>query len=452
MTKVTGDTNKFQPDEFKKKEKMDNPDEFSKVMKQKVEAQDETQKEGKKPQAAAAEEEEEEAADEAQENPSAGAFSSFMEEQDTSLTPETQQQNAPVYQEEPENMVSQEEFDNINTSTLDENAEELNRPTFSNEEQQPATQQAPQQQTQQNQQAQPNQPSSTEVFGEKQAQGPHDKVKKEHTLKSTDPSDQTKKTAGTRGKDEGKKPGFTTKKTESEKQIADTPQKGEDGAKSDDIKADVPQESMQDAGATLADPLAKAAHGTEKDDATKGHEKKLSVDETAMKKETTDKESLKQGAKTAENETPGKHDEEAKAAEAFGMQTGETTAAVEDSLPAAPVGKLSQTASLSHEILKILQKAVLTIRVMKELGMEKTSVELLMPGSPLNGATLELSKYAENTFNLQLLGSPEAVSMFEENREGLEKALKERGLDINMQASRLKEKEKSKTVQRNRSA
>lgn len=427
---VRGDNNNFRPDEFKKEDKIDNPEEFNDLMKKKVDESDETEKQKKRPQAAPQEDDEDDApAPEDQENPTAGAFASFMTEEEQG--PQQEYQSfAPQSTQESEN-VSQEDFEDVDTSNIDENATEIVRQDEpAPVEEQPAQQFQPVENQGQPQETQaPAQSQQTE-----QAQQTNAPKKTEKTTK-TAPKKATKKT-GKGEKHEGEEPNLDTKKTESEKtkQVEETKSDQAGKTPDDQVVAD----------ATLNNPNAKI----EKEEGKKGKEEEK-VDALDKSKKAKGAKGAKKAEETLEAGPKKKTKEEEKTEKTdFGMQTGEVTQTVKGSLPSASVTKLGPVASLKPEILHILQKAVLTIRVMKELGHEKTSVELHMPGSVLNGAKINIAKYAEGTFNVQLTGDPEAVNLFEANREGLEKALKDRGLDVTLESSRLREEKKAKTVTR----
>lgn len=71
-------------------------------------------------------------------------------------------------------------------------------------------------------------------------------------------------------------------------------------------------------------------------------------------------------------------------------------------------------ATLSSQVYDLFEKLTGLLMVQQYKGISTTTVELHMPNSPFNGAKIVLEQYktAPGSFNLHLIGSPEAVDLF----------------------------------------
>jgi len=65
--------------------------------------------------------------------------------------------------------------------------------------------------------------------------------------------------------------------------------------------------------------------------------------------------------------------------------------------------------------------------VQVDKGVTTTTMDINMPNSVFNGAQVILDQYstAPHSYNVQLIGSPEAVKAFSENLDGLKSAFAE---------------------------
>ena len=192
---------------------------------------------------------------------------------------------------------------------------------------------------------------------------------------------------------------------------------------------------------TFTPPQAKKAKHHEEVHHTKHKEKTAHAKKTEETPEQTEKKVATQGE---QEQHTGEHtkDEHAKAHAQTGLIPGqvETKTAPVITLPTPDVSEIKPYATLKPHILEFFERILMHIGIMKEGGIEKTSVELHMPGSIFDGAKIELSEYdtAKGQLNLTLSGSPEAVAAFEANRAQLEAAFKSRNLTINMGSSSLR--------------
>ena len=87
---------------------------------------------------------------------------------------------------------------------------------------------------------------------------------------------------------------------------------------------------------------------------------------------------------------------------------------------------------LSTQVFELFERMVGLITIANYSGKEVTTVKLSMPGSMFNGCEVRLERFstAPNSFNLQLLGNPDAIQAFGKNIDDLAAAFKKSDLDF----------------------
>lgn len=77
--------------------------------------------------------------------------------------------------------------------------------------------------------------------------------------------------------------------------------------------------------------------------------------------------------------------------------------------------EVSEITELSLEMTSLVEEMADYIKIESENGVSKTTVKVGMPGTALEGSTIELDHYdtAPHSFNLQLSGTPEAQELFQ---------------------------------------
>lgn len=95
--------------------------------------------------------------------------------------------------------------------------------------------------------------------------------------------------------------------------------------------------------------------------------------------------------------------------------------------PVTPPTDASIYSKLSPEIFELFEKMVGTVIIQDQSGIHSTTLTLNLPHSIFNGAEVIFDQYktAPNAYNLQLLGSPEAVDAFNANMADLVAAFKQ---------------------------
>ncbi len=99
---------------------------------------------------------------------------------------------------------------------------------------------------------------------------------------------------------------------------------------------------------------------------------------------------------------------------------------------------------LSSQVYELFERLVGLITIQQLSGNSKTTVTLNMPDSVFHNSEIVLEKFstAPHTFNVQLLGSPQAVALFEANMNDLVAAFQDtkRAFEINIQRPYLLDK------------
>jgi len=98
--------------------------------------------------------------------------------------------------------------------------------------------------------------------------------------------------------------------------------------------------------------------------------------------------------------------------------------------PIAPVAETQATPSytrLTPEVHELFEKMGGVMVVQLDKGVTTTTMNINMPNSVFNGAQIILDQYssAPHSYNLQLIGSPEAVKLFTSNMTQLENSFKQ---------------------------
>ena len=98
--------------------------------------------------------------------------------------------------------------------------------------------------------------------------------------------------------------------------------------------------------------------------------------------------------------------------------------------PIAPVAETPTTPSytrLTPEVHELFEKMGGVMVVQLDKGITTTTMNINMPNSVFNGAQVILDQYssAPHSYNLQLIGSPEAVKLFTSNMSQLENSFKQ---------------------------
>ena len=88
-----------------------------------------------------------------------------------------------------------------------------------------------------------------------------------------------------------------------------------------------------------------------------------------------------------------------------------------EALPPVQPSEGPSYSKLSPELYELFEKAGGMMMIQTDSGITTTTVMLNMPDTIFNDAQIVLDKYstAPHAFNLQLIGSPEAVQSFSEN-------------------------------------
>ena len=95
--------------------------------------------------------------------------------------------------------------------------------------------------------------------------------------------------------------------------------------------------------------------------------------------------------------------------------------------PVIPPADAPAYSKLSPETYELFEKMVGTIIIQDHSGITSTTVTLNMPNSIFNGAQVTFDRYssAPNSYNLQLVGTPQAVDAFNANMADLVAAFKQ---------------------------
>lgn len=112
--------------------------------------------------------------------------------------------------------------------------------------------------------------------------------------------------------------------------------------------------------------------------------------------------------------------------------------------PITPPADVPAYSKLSPEIYEMFEKMVGTIIIQNHSGITSTTVTLNMPHSVFDGAQIIFDRYstAPNSFNVQLIGTSQAVNIFTANMADLAAAFKqgEHAFEVNLLKPALAEK------------
>ena len=104
--------------------------------------------------------------------------------------------------------------------------------------------------------------------------------------------------------------------------------------------------------------------------------------------------------------------------------------------PITPSAEIPAYAKLTPEVYELFEKMVGTIMIVQDTGITTTTMTLAMPNSIFDGATVVIDHYssAPTAFNIQFIGSPQAVKAFDANITDLAAAFKqsEHAFEINI--------------------
>ena len=84
-------------------------------------------------------------------------------------------------------------------------------------------------------------------------------------------------------------------------------------------------------------------------------------------------------------------------------------------------------ATLPSQVYELFEKMIGLMMIQEYKGVSITTIKLSMPGSVFNGCEIKLEHYdtAPHAFNIQLLGNPDAVELFNANFDGLVNSFKQ---------------------------
>lgn len=119
-----------------------------------------------------------------------------------------------------------------------------------------------------------------------------------------------------------------------------------------------------------------------------------------------------------------------------------------------PPTNLPAYSKLSPEVYELFEKMVGSIAVQDHSGIVSTTVTINMPGSMFDGAQIVLDQYqtAPNSYNVQLIGNPQAVDAFTSNMNDLAAAFKQSQYSFEVNLLQPALKTKKNLIRRKRSA
>ncbi|MGE0198445.1 MAG: hypothetical protein AB7S94_06775 [Simkaniaceae bacterium] len=120
------------------------------------------------------------------------------------------------------------------------------------------------------------------------------------------------------------------------------------------------------------------------------------------------------------------------------LEASELTASITlplSEMPLSPITPSETTPTytrLTPEVFELFERMGGVMIIQQSTGVTTTTMTLNMPDSIFNGAEIILNRYstAPNAFNIQLVGSPEAVKVFQQNITQLEQAFKQANYDF----------------------
>lgn len=124
------------------------------------------------------------------------------------------------------------------------------------------------------------------------------------------------------------------------------------------------------------------------------------------------------------------------------LEASELTASITlpiSDMPLTPITPTETTPSyskLTPEVFELFEKMGGVMTIQQNQGITTTTMVVNMPNSVFNGAEIVLDQYstAPHSYNIQLKGSPEAVSAFRDNIARLDQAFKQGnfGFEVNL--------------------
>ncbi|MEM7174882.1 MAG: hypothetical protein AAF443_02995 [Chlamydiota bacterium] len=185
--------------------------------------------------------------------------------------------------------------------------------------------------------------------------------------------------------------------------------------------------------------------------------KKLTVTFRRLTAQETRKKKKRTIATEEEGETTGmkqdkRKDQDKPFIEADEGNAGIPLPALTETLPPVQPADGPAYSKLSPEVYELFEKVGGVMMVQNDGGITTTTVTLNMPDTVFNDAQIVLDKYstAPHAFNLQLIGSPEAVQAFSDNIDQLSQAFKDAqyNFEVNILSPILQTKEKKPLIRR----
>ncbi len=129
---------------------------------------------------------------------------------------------------------------------------------------------------------------------------------------------------------------------------------------------------------------------------------------------------------------------------------------IPETLPPLENSDMPRYTQLSPDVYELFERTTGVIYIVEHADKSSTSVTINMPNTVYNGAELVIDRYstAPMAFNVQLIGSPEAVKSFEANLEGLKSSFDEAqyNFEVNLLTPILQTEKKKPLIRRSGSA
>lgn len=153
--------------------------------------------------------------------------------------------------------------------------------------------------------------------------------------------------------------------------------------------------------------------------------------QSLAKESIVDELSLAKKNRSSQLTSPEKDDEkrkrDAKHVEESQVETaGQHDPSIPFISPTAPPEALPSYAHFSKEVFDLFERMVGLITVEQSKGVSTTTVKISLPGTVYHGSEIKLDHYdtAPHSFNIQLIGSPEAIKSFTANFDDLAAAFR----------------------------
>lgn len=124
----------------------------------------------------------------------------------------------------------------------------------------------------------------------------------------------------------------------------------------------------------------------------------------------------------------GKKKDEGAFIEADSETAGIPLPTFENPLPAiVPATDTPAYSKLSPEVHELFEKMGGVMTIQQDKGITTTTMNINMPGSVFNGTQIILNQYstAPNSYNIQLVGNPDSVKIFNQNLDALKDSFKQ---------------------------